>query len=34
MTNRFNAAALSLALSFTFVSLHAGAAEPEEFTPA
>lgn len=34
MTNRFNAAALSLALSFTFGSLHAGAAEPEEFTPA
>lgn len=34
MANRFNAAALSLALSFTFGSIHAGAAEPEEFTPA
>ncbi|MFU2319300.1 hypothetical protein [Rahnella sp. PCH160] len=34
MTNRFNAAALSLALSFTFASIQAAVAEPVDFTPA
>lgn len=34
MTNRFNAAALSLALSFTFASIHTAFAEPVDFTPA
>ncbi|MDF1896741.1 DsbA family protein [Rahnella contaminans] len=34
MKNRYHAAALSLALSFTFTSLHADAAAPADFTAA
>ncbi|PKE27586.1 disulfide bond formation protein DsbA [Rahnella sp. AA] len=34
MTIRFNAAALSLALSFPLISVHASAAAPDDFTPA
>jgi len=34
MTNRFKSAALSLALSFTFASIHTAFAEPVDFTPA